>query len=199
MGAVALTFSTRPARRKDADAILALYSATLDKHAELHPDHFSRETPVARDLLKNMLSKRSKGAAFVAEEDGAIVGWAGFERFAIPASRNRHDVLGLIIDLTVAEQARGRGVGTALAETLVEGARARGITYLHADVWRGGPSAGVLRRAGIMPVKTVHELRLAERRPGPPPGVRLNRFLLTLLGLLGAVLVGIVIFEVFLR
>jgi len=196
VGAAGLSFVVRKAVRKDTDAILALTTKTLAEHRARFPDHFVSEEPAAKAYLKEIFAKTRKGAAFVAEDSGAVVGWTGFGIFEVPDGNNTHDAMALILDVTVAEGARGRGIGTALVDALVEAARDQGATKLYGDVWVGAPSAGVLTRAGIVPVKTAHELRLAERKKGPPRTNKRNATVLGSIAGLIVILLGIVLYQI---
>ncbi len=198
MGAVGVTWTVRPATRRDRDAIATLARRTIDEHRVRFPDHFG-DVNKAEQRIDLILARRSKSVALVAEEDGRVIGWTAYTPFEIPASQKRHDILGLVIDLTVEEAARGKGVGTALINDLVERAKQKGITYLHADVWHGSPSSSVLSRAGIVPVKMVHELRLADRRKGPPRTARIRRFAEILLLILTIILIAILLYEMLAR
>ena len=68
---------------------------------------------------------------FVAEEDGDVVGWVAvvpYSRRAVYRGVGEESVY-------VAERARGRGVGRALLEAVIESARAGGLWTLQAGVF----------------------------------------------------------------
>lgn len=191
-----MSVSVRPVKKNDRDAILALSKITLEEHRARFPDRFKGEDAVER-YLDDLFGGKIRGIALVAEHAGQVIGWTAFSQIEIPATGNDHDVLGLIVDLTVAESKRNRGVGSALIGELVERAKATGITLLFGEVWMGASSSGVLSRAGILPVRTVHERRLAEARKGPPKAGRPKRIADRILPLLTIILVGILMFELF--
>ena len=119
------------------------------------------------------------------------------QRFTMLSANDSHDDLGLIIDITVDEGARGQGIGKALVTAMIEEARKQGATMLQADVWRGSSSGSLLEKAGVPLVKSVHELRLADARRGQPRLHRIGVFFDKLLPWLTAVLAIIVLAFVF--
>ena len=169
MGAVGVSFTVRAARPKDTGAILELNASTLADHIKRVPDHFTGEEPPAKSYLDKFFRDPGTGFALVAEQDGKVIGWTGLNTFKLPAGSKNHDLIGLIVDITVLEIERRKGVGTALIDRLIEEADARGVTKIRGDVWRDAESNSVLTRAGIVPVRTVHEKRLRDRLPGPMP------------------------------
>ena len=160
MGADSVNLRIRTARSEDTGAILALSRQTNEEHRNRFPDHFPAGRIPAKRFLKDLSKRRYKGAALVAEDGTDIVGWTGLLVLNEDASGAERHILGVIIDLTVAEASRGRGVGTQLIQALIAEAKKLNVTKLHADVWIGAPSSGVLNRAGITPVRTTHEMRL---------------------------------------
>lgn len=188
-----MSISVRPATRADTQAILALSRQTLTAHRERFPDHFASPNVPAEEFLAEFFSRRRPGVVLVAEENGEVIGWTAYAQFDVPFDKKRSDVLGLIMDITVASHAQNRGVGTALIDTLVSRAKEAGVTLLQADLWMGGPSAGILERAGITPVKTVHDRRLGPQRKAPPGGQSLMQWLAMTIIALVVLLVGVVI------
>ena len=83
------------------------------------------------------------GQRLVAELDGDIVGWCAL----VPYSRR--DVYRGVGEesVYVAERARGRGVGRALLEAVVESARAGGLWTLQAGIFPENEASLALHRA----------------------------------------------------
>jgi L-amino acid N-acyltransferase YncA len=80
---------------------------------------------------------------FVAELDGEVVGWIAivpYSRRAIYRGVGEESVY-------VAERARGRGVGRALLETVIESARDGGLWTLQAGVFTDNGASLALHRA----------------------------------------------------
>lgn len=197
MGPVDLSFDIRPARREDTEAILALSRETLASHRERLPEHFSSGALPAEHFLTSLFAKRCKGAAFVAEQDGKVVGWTGMQRFTILSADKTHDDLGLIIDITVDGDAQKQGIGKALISALIDAARDQGVTKVQGDVWRGSPSGHLLENSGVEQVKSVHELRLHPAPAGYPLTHHFERFFGKLLPWLTALLALIIFAFVF--
>lgn len=85
----------------------------------------------------------------VAELDGEVAGWIAvvpYSRRAVYRGVGEESVY-------VAERARGRGVGRALLEALVESARAGGLWTLQAGIFpENGPSLALHRSLGFREV-----------------------------------------------
>ena len=80
---------------------------------------------------------------FVAELDGEVVGWIAvvpYSRRAVYRGVGEESVY-------VAERARGRGVGRALLETVIESARNGGLWMLQAGVFTNNGASLALHRA----------------------------------------------------
>ena len=80
---------------------------------------------------------------FVAELDGGVVGWIAivpYSRRAVYRGVGEESVY-------VAERARGRGVGRALLETVIESARNGGLWMLQAGVFTDNGASLALHRA----------------------------------------------------
>ncbi len=188
-----MSFDIRPAERGDTETILALSRSTLAAHRDRLPEYFSSDALPAEGFLSGLFAKRHKGAAFVVEQEGEVVGWTGMRRITMLSGDKTHDDLGLIIDITVTDSAQRQGIGQALIEAIIDEARAQGVTKLQGDVWRGSPSAGLLEHAGLMHVRSVHEMRLRDAHAGYPMMHRVGRFFDKLLPWL-TVLLSIIVF-----
>jgi L-amino acid N-acyltransferase YncA len=82
----------------------------------------------------------------VAVEDGAVVGWA-----AVSPTSTRECYAGVVEhSVYVAEEARGRGIGAALLEALVESTEAGGIWTIQSSVFpENEASVRLHERAGF--------------------------------------------------
>jgi L-amino acid N-acyltransferase YncA len=80
---------------------------------------------------------------FVAEVDGGVAGWAALTPYS------RREVYRGVADesVYVAEAARGRGVGRALLETVIDSARAAGLWTLQAGIFPENAASLALHRA----------------------------------------------------
>ncbi|MCK2158195.1 MULTISPECIES: GNAT family N-acetyltransferase [Exiguobacterium] len=67
----------------------------------------------------------------VAEEDGKVLGWVAISPFSsIPAYQGVAEV-----SLYIDEDARGKGIGTALMHAVIEASEAAGIWTLHSQIF----------------------------------------------------------------
>ena len=114
---------TRPARPED-----------IPRMCELLADLFSVETDFEVDVVKqmkglNMLVSNPWGRAFVvvAVVDNSIVGMATVQTL-ISTAEGGH--VGLVEDVIVDRQFRGRGVGTRLLEQIADWSRENGLKRL---------------------------------------------------------------------
>ena len=164
-----MTVTVRAATLDDA-AELAAYAGAL--FAEKLPGIFRRDTPTPEMQLEYMRSyvEPENSTMLVAERDGAIVGMIGLKGEMLAEEAH----VGTF-SLSVAREARGEGVGTALIEALVAWAPEHGITRIQANAWANNPGSlrlyerlgfereGVMRQAVItdgVPVDVIAIARL---------------------------------------
>ncbi len=113
----------RPVADADMDAVLAIYAEGLATRNAT----FETELPTAAELRAKWLPD----LAWVAEIDGAVVGWTA----VVPTStRACYSGVGET-SVYVAESAWGRGVGTALLHTQVNEADAAGLWTLQTSIF----------------------------------------------------------------
>ncbi len=158
----------REATLEDAEA-LRDYAGRL--FAERLPGIFRRDKPTIEqemDFLNAYLTQENS-TLLVAERDGVIVGNIGFmgEKLAEEAHTGTFGI-------SVAKDARGSGIGTALIGALMAWAPLHGITRIQLLAWTNNPGSirlyerlgfereGVLRRAVITEGATIDVLLLAK-------------------------------------
>ncbi|HET6352614.1 MAG TPA: GNAT family N-acetyltransferase [Coriobacteriia bacterium] len=161
----------RPATIDDAPALCG-YAARL--FSEDLPGIFRRSVPTLDEEVAFIQQRigPANSTLLVALEDGVPVGLADLLGSTLEEERHA-GTFGISVD----RDWRGRGVGTALIEALVEWAAANGITRIQAFAWETNPRAlelyerlgfvreGVCRRAVVrdgVPVDVVMIARLLD-------------------------------------
>lgn len=111
-------------------------------HSDLRPDLFRQGTKKYTDEeLASILSDAST-PVFVAERDGAVLGYAFCVHKQLVGDNNMTDIKTLYIDdLCVDEAARGGHVGRALYEHVLDYAGRSGCYNVTLNVWAGNDSA----------------------------------------------------------
>ena len=117
----------RPATETDLPALLEIYNDII-----LHTTAVYDYEPHTLDMRKAWYKAKVDGnyPVFVAEEDGRPVGFSSFGPFRAWAAY-RFTVENSIY---VAADQRGKGIGRALLEPLIEAARERGLHALIASI-----------------------------------------------------------------
>ncbi|MEU8233062.1 GNAT family N-acetyltransferase [Actinoplanes sp. NPDC048967] len=129
--------TVRPATAADVDALVRLRVANAEAHLALDPQVYRiPERAAVRRHFAALLAEGPAGhAVLVAEVAGRIVGMVELVRS--PESPD-HQILrpepAAQIHTVVAEDARGRGVGSALLSAAEQWASTAGITYLSAGI-----------------------------------------------------------------
>ncbi|NDW31486.1 GNAT family N-acetyltransferase [Salipiger sp. PrR007] len=129
----------RPATAGDADAVAAIWNPIIDESAATFTNLRKSPEGLQADFA-------ARGPAFVVaeEEGGLVLGFATFFQFRGGPGYARtfeHTVI-------LGPAARGRGVGRALMEALMDEARARGAHSLFAGVSGENP-AGIAFHAAL--------------------------------------------------
>lgn len=128
----------RPMMGADAPAVLSIYGAGIATRTAT----FETEVPPWERWDRSHLDS----CRLVAETDGSVVGWAALS----PVSDRC--VYGGVAEASVyvAEEARGRGIGTLLLRALVEASEADGFWTLQAGVFpENEASLRILDRVGF--------------------------------------------------
>jgi GNAT superfamily N-acetyltransferase len=133
---------------RDFDACRALFDELVEAHRALYPDG---EIGSTFEL---------EGRIFVAEQAGRVVGYAGLVW---------HGKRAELEPIVVARDNRGRGVGRALAERVIEEARAGGAVRVFArPVARNRDAIAFFHSIGLDTLGYVQvqlDFELRERRP----------------------------------
>jgi putative acetyltransferase len=133
--------AVRPARRDDVDAIVDLFIAVVDEGRWL-----GAEPPVdratQRERFLEHIDGSARGAAVVAVAGDEIVGHARVDLAPYNVAG-----LGMMVDA----RWRGRGVGGALVDAIVEASRALGAHKIALQVWPHNEAAlRLYRRHGFV-------------------------------------------------
>lgn len=129
-----MSVTLRDAQDADLEAIAGLYGREVREGTAT----FELEPPGVEEMGLRLAAVRRHGLPWlVAEAEGAFAGYAYLSPFR-PRPAYRYGVEGSIY---VEPSARGRGVGRALLEALVEGARSRGLRHVIGAISDSGTSA----------------------------------------------------------
>jgi len=170
-GGVAL----RPARDDDADAVVGFALALADFNRAHHPERYTRDdfaparTALEAAARRGFLARDGDALYLIAELGALPIGYA-VTRVVPPVAEadNGTGETGLLDELFVAEEARGRGVGSRLLEECLGWLRRRGIrrVVLHAYAWNA-PARALYERRGFSVSSLCYDLFL-EESPGAP-------------------------------
>ncbi|HEY7500225.1 MAG TPA: arsinothricin resistance N-acetyltransferase ArsN1 family A [Vicinamibacterales bacterium] len=116
----------REGTARDADAIAAIYNQGIDDRSAT----FETESRTAADI-ESKLAESARFPLLVAEDDGAVIGWAGLSTYRPRACYAGIAEFSIYID----RSARGRGIGRLLLTGLVDTARTRGFWKLVSRVF----------------------------------------------------------------
>ena len=145
-----MAVTVRTASLDDADAITTIYNqGILDRVATLET---ALRTPGDR---REWLAQRGpRHPVVVAEANGAVVGWASLNQF------NPRQVYDLVVDFSIYVErgCRGKGVGSALLDRLIELARSLGYhKMVLVALPRNLAGLALYARAGFTRVGIYHE------------------------------------------
>jgi AraC family transcriptional regulator of adaptative response/methylated-DNA-[protein]-cysteine methyltransferase len=110
------------ARREELPELVTLLGILFSQETEFIPDD-AKQTRA----LEKILSDESVGRLYVARDDGQVVAMA---TLVYTISTAEGGVAALFEDLIVLPGQRGRGVGTALAQFVIQEARKQGVLRL---------------------------------------------------------------------
>ena len=140
--------SVRPARAEDCAAIAAIYTSGIEGRTAT----FETRSKTAGDVGP-WLEEPERFPVLVAEEDGAVVGWARVSPYSgVPAYAGVGE-----LQIYVDPAARGRGVGSALTEATCRAAHEAGYWKLVGKLFpENEPSRVLLRKCGFRDVGLHH-------------------------------------------
>ena len=154
-----MSFNVRRAEARDIPAVMELLKQVNQVHHDGRPDLFKLTTKYTEDELGAIL-ENSRTPVFVCEDsDGRILGH-GFCILQHPENTKLlHDILTLYIDdICVDSAARGRHVGTAIYERILQYARECGCYNVTLNVWNCNPGAmKFYEKLGLSPYKVGME------------------------------------------
>jgi phosphinothricin acetyltransferase len=157
----------RPAQREDAAGVAEIYNQGIEERGATF-----RTELQAPEQIVGWLAQR--GPLLVAEEDGALIGWAGVSEYG------DRDIYGPVgeFGIYVAREARGRGVGRVLLEALCDAAERDGRHKLVGKIFPenqgslalcrslGFREVGLHRRHGMLEGRW-RDVMVVERLLGP--------------------------------
>ena len=150
----------RRACEKDLAGVHKLLNQVLAVHAEGRPDIFRAGTRKYTDAELLAMFEDDAHPVFVAVgDDGAVLGHAFCELQDYRQSNSWQPIMSLYIDdICVDEKSRGKHVGTALYQHVIDFAREKGCHNVTLNVWECNPGARAFYDAmGMTPLKTCLE------------------------------------------
>lgn len=160
-----MTILLRGAGRRDLEAIHELWRVRRDQELGMHQGlawapEAEHEIKEHRELV--LADPRTRFV--VADERGAVVGFAHaqIESNDLALLPERY---GVLVDLLVTEDHRGRGLARKLLDHVDEWLRSRGVTELRARVLESDLVAqGFLKRVGGTPLLSIFRREISENR-----------------------------------
>ena len=154
----------RKAAKEDIQRIIELLHQVNMVHHVIRPDLFKPHTTKYNEQeLEAMLDDDSK-PIFVFD-DGMVLGYAFCQITEVKNNQLLEDIKTLYIDdICVDENARGKHVGKALYEHVLEYARSIGCNNITLNVWEGNePAQRFYRDMGMQVQKTTMEIILKSK------------------------------------
>ena len=156
----------RKAAKEDIQRIIELLHQVNMVHHVIRPDLFKPHTTKYNEQeLETMLGDDSK-PIFVFD-DGMVLGYAFCQVSEVKNNQLLEDIKTLYIDdICVDENARGKHVGKALYEYVLEYAKSIGCYNITLNVWEGNePAQRFYRDMGMQVQKTTMEIILKSKKP----------------------------------
>lgn len=134
--------TTRPARASDAPAIAAIHNQGIEERVATFETDPRRDKAVAEQIEAGELM-------LVAELDGEVLGFASVGPYSTRAAYAGVGEASIYVE----RAARGRGVGSALVESMAAAAAERGLHKLVGRLFTSNePSVALFRRHGFAEV-----------------------------------------------
>ena len=152
----------RKANKKDIQRIIELLHQVNMVHHVIRPDLFKPHTTKYNEKeLEAMLEDNDK-PIFVYDE-GMVLGYAFCQISEVKNNQLLEDIKTLYIDdICVDENARGKHVGKALYEYVLDYAKSIGCNNITLNVWEGNePALRFYRSMGMQVQKTTMEITLS--------------------------------------
>jgi len=150
----------RKALEKDTKRLLNMLFSVQQIHADGRPDIFIKGArKYSENDVKKILSNDNTPVFVVVDENDVAIGYAfcQMEKFSGTANLSPRKIF-YIDDLCIDSAFRGRGLGTALYNYVVEKAREYGCYHLTLNVWHLNESAmRFYNKLGMKPLKSTME------------------------------------------
>jgi GNAT superfamily N-acetyltransferase len=131
-----MTVQIRQATLQDYLSIAAIARESQELHAQGQPTIFRSDTPgFSEEYLRHLIEDEASDA-YVAEEDGHIVGYVFLHVRQVSFLDFFHpQTVALISDIAVTASARRKGIGRLLFDATLQWARNRNADRLELTVW----------------------------------------------------------------
>ncbi len=145
------TLLIRRATQQDLPAISKLLFQVHKVHSDVRPDLFKAGAKKYTDEEVSAILKNENTPVFVAEERGQVLGYAFCIHQEMVGKKSMQEIKTLYIDdLCVDEEARGKHVGTALYEHVLQFAKENGYYNVTLNVWADNKKAvGFYEKLGL--------------------------------------------------
>lgn len=149
----------RKANRSDIKRIINLLHQVNMVHHVIRPDLFKPNTSKYNEQQLEALLDDDNSPIFVYDDDGQVLGHAFCQISEVRGHHLLQDAKTLYIDdICVDEKARGKHVGKALYEFVLDYARSIGCYNITLNVWEGNdPALSFYRSMGMQVQKTGME------------------------------------------
>ncbi len=130
----------RPARRDDLPAIAALWRALWEAHRAADPR--LEANPLGERVMTAWMEELLGSDRFriTVADDGGVVGYASAQLRENPPVLP-DQVTGVLLEISVADSRRGRGIGSLLLEDAHAWFRSKGVRHVEAEIAALNPRA----------------------------------------------------------
>jgi L-amino acid N-acyltransferase YncA len=144
-----MAITTRSARPGDEGAIANIYNQGIEDRGATFETAFRTDAD-----MTTRIAAMTRYPLLVAEDDGAVIGWAGLSEYRPRACYDGIAEFSIYLD----RAARGRGAGRILLNALVETARDRGYWKLISRIFPfNAASRALCRSCGFREVGTYEK------------------------------------------